>query len=241
MNKQAITILVTIAVLVVIAIAAMTFRSETVSEPTPQEEGASMETTQMEGDEPSAMMELEPIENGSYTVNPEESTVEWEGRKTLVNNYHDRGTIQVASGDFHIANGEVTGGTVTFDMNSIATTYVTMGSGEENLDRHLKSPDFFDVETHPTATFAVIGSEPGRQEGVVNVRGNLTIKGTTAETVIPVQLGMKEGNAIVTGSVDVDRTVYDVRFGSDKFFDNLADNVIDDFFTLEFTLAGSAE
>ena len=242
MNKQTITILAIVAVVVVIAIAALTFRNQTIAEPTVSPENNIVtEGDVMEGDvmeENDTMpMQQDPIENGAYTVQPSDSTVEWEGRKTLIANYADSGTINVESGSFNVANGTVSGGTITLDMASIETTYVTMTAlGTAGLTKHLKSPDFFDVEEYPTATFAVIGSEAGEAEGTLNVRGNLTIKGHTEAVTIPVKIGMENGRAVVMGSIEVDRTLFDVRFGSGKFSDDLADNVIDDMFSLTFTL-----
>jgi len=40
----------------------------------------------------------------------------------------------------------------------------------------------------------------------------------------------------ITGDLEIDRTVYDVTFGSDKFFDDLGDKVIDDMVQLVISL-----
>ena len=45
---------------------------------------------------------------------------------------------------------------------------------------------------------------------------------------------MESGNAMIAGIADVNRATWNVRFGSESFFDNLGDNVINDIFTLEF-------
>jgi len=36
--------------------------------------------------------------------------------------------------------------------------------------------------------------------------------------------------------IDIDRTLFDVRYGSTNFFDNIADRAINDIFTLDYGL-----
>ena len=58
---------------------------------------------------------------------------------------------------------------------------VAAGSLDTRLaarDRHLRSPDFFDVEQHPRITFSATDVETGA-DGTVDVRGHLRIRGVT--------------------------------------------------------------
>lgn len=239
MNKQTGTILIILGVIGIVAVAALAFRNPTISEPTLTPEEQAMQQTPEEQNDMNAQMDV--VENGSYAVDPDQSTVNWEGRKTLIANYKDTGTLRVASGNFTVENDLVTEGTITFDMTSLKAES-TSGPGDvAKLESHLKTADFFDVENHSTATFTVTRAEPGAGEGALTVHGDLTIKGITHPIAIPVQLGSVNGRAVAAGSVEVDRTKYDVRYGSDQFFDNLANNVIDDSFTLRFTLVANAQ
>ncbi|MDP3962317.1 MAG: YceI family protein [bacterium] len=171
------------------------------------------------------------ITDGTYTVSS--STIVWSGKKTLISGYVDSGMVEVKSGSFTVAGGAVTSGAMVVDMNTIAVSGTGRGSGESQLEKHLKSKDFFDVAVFPESRLVINGME----EGMVN--GDLTIKGITKPVQFPVMVE-EEGNAVkVTGVLTVDRTVYDVRFGSSKFFDDLADNVIDDMFALEFEIVGT--
>jgi polyisoprenoid-binding protein YceI len=63
----------------------------------------------------------------------------------------------------------------TIDVTSITTH-------EEHRDKHLKSPDFFDVEKYPTITFKSTSIEPG-SDGF-KIHGDLTIHGTTKPVVL---------------------------------------------------------
>lgn len=59
----------------------------------------------------------------------------------------------------------------TIDATSIDT-------GVEDRDAHLRSPDFFDVENHPTLEFRSTAIEP-RGEGEYEMTGQLTMLGKT--------------------------------------------------------------
>ncbi len=175
------------------------------------------------------------LKDGNYVVVKEESSVQWEGRKTLVANYTDSGTLALESGSFVVQNGAVGQGTVVFDMSSITALSTGKGDGQDKLSEHLKSADFFDVAKFPTAELKV--KDATSSDGVnFVIRGDLTVKGKTNAVEIPATLTNKDGKLQVQGVISLDRTLWDVRYGSDKFFDNLANNVIDDMFTVLFTL-----
>lgn len=171
------------------------------------------------------------ITDGTYTVSS--STLVWSGKKTLISGYVDSGTVKVKNGSFMIANGAVASGTLVVDLNTIAAGVTGSSGGQSQLEKHLKSKDFFDVAKFPESKLVI-----NRSEGGV-VYGDLTIKGITKPVQFPVMIE-EEGNMVkVKGVLTVDRTMFDVRFGSSKFFDNLADNVIDDMFAIEFEVVGT--
>jgi polyisoprenoid-binding protein YceI len=84
------------------------------------------------------------------------------------------GTIQVPDGDFSKATVSV-----AIDASSIDT-------GVADRDKHLKSADFFDVETHPELRFIGKRVQP-RSGAEIDVVGDLTIKGITREVILRVE------------------------------------------------------
>ena len=116
-------------------------------------------------------------------------------------------------------------------MTSITNTDLTDEGYNQKLVGHLNSDDFFGVEKHPNAKLE-IKKATSFSNGKASVNANLTIKGKTESVLFDV-LKTDRG---YTAKIDVDRSKFDVRYGSDSFFDNLGDNVIDDIFTLDITL-----
>jgi polyisoprenoid-binding protein YceI len=85
-------------------------------------------------------------------------------------------------------------GTIVYDAAkpaeaSVEFTVQASSIDTQNGDRdnHLRSPDFFDVEKHPTWTFKSTGVKPAG-EGKLNVTGDLTIHGMTKKVTIPVAI-----------------------------------------------------
>ena len=73
------------------------------------------------------------------------------------------------------------------------------------------------------------------------VVADLTIKGITNKVEFPVELSIDESGMLkATAKIKVDRTKYDVRYGSDSFFDNLGDKAINNEIEFEVQLIGEA-
>ena len=161
------------------------------------------------------------------TVNVEESTITWLGKK--VTGQH-QGTIALKSGMLKFDENTLVGGNFVIDMTSIANTDL-QGGGKAKLEGHLKSNDFFGVEKHPTATLQITKAE--KQSGnTYAVTGSLSIKGITN----PIAFNMDVNENTATAAVKVDRTKYDIKYGSASFFDGLKDKAIYDDFDLNVTL-----
>ena len=159
-------------------------------------------------------------------VNIENSKVIWKGYK--VTGQHE-GTISLKSGTLTFDNETLTGGSFVMDMTSINTTDLE-GEYKGKLDGHLKSADFFGVEKYPTATLEFINVSG--KDGSYKIKANLTIK----ETTKAVEFSMTIKNNIATANLEVDRTEYDIKYGSSSFFDDLKDKAIYDNFDLNITL-----
>ena len=161
-------------------------------------------------------------------VNAEKSSIEWLGKK--IGGKHD-GFIQLKSGSFELEGEQIVAGNFVVDMTSITNTDLKDEGRNQRLVGHLKSDDFFGVETFPTASFEVVQSSKF-ENGKATLTGDITIKDKTERISFEVVRSDKEYAA----NVEIDRSKFDVRYGSKSFFNNLGDNAIDDIFTLKIKL-----
>ena len=160
-------------------------------------------------------------------VNVKSSTITWVGKK--VTGKHT-GTINLKDGFFEMEGDAITGGTFVIDMSSIACTDLE-GESKGQLEGHLKSDDFFGVEKFPTAKLVI--TKAVKEGNTYKVTGDLTIK----ETTEPVTFELEKAGNTLTTTLTIDRSKYNVRYGSGSFFDNLGDKTIYDDFTLDINLS----
>lgn len=155
------------------------------------------------------------------------STISWVGKK--VTGQHN-GTVNLKDGALVFAGKKLTGGTFTVDMTSMTATDLS-GEYQGKLNGHLKSEDFFGTEKFPTSTlfFKTIAN---KATDVYTITADLTIKGKTN----PVTFDMTVNANTASTKFNVNRTKYDIKYGSGSFFDNLGDKAIADEFELAVTL-----
>ena len=170
-----------------------------------------------------------------FGVNSEESKVKWLGKKVTGEHF---GTIEIANGDLEFDGDKLTGGSFEIDMKSIKNDDLENEEYNQKLVGHLKSDDFFGVEKYPTAKF-VISDVKQKSATKYHVVGDITIKATTKSIEFPVEISLSGSKAVASASITIDRSEFDVRYGSGSFFDGLGDKMIYDDFVLDVSLVAS--
>lgn len=163
-------------------------------------------------------------------VNTEVSSVKWVGKK--VAGEHS-GTVQIKDGFLTTKKGKVNGGEITIDMSTIIVTDME-GEWKQKLEGHLNSPDFFDVANHKEATLKI------KKVDGEKITGDLTIKGITKEISFQSSIKLDSGKLVAVADIKIDRTEFDIKYGSGKFFEGLGDKMIDDEFVLTIKLAANS-
>ena len=157
----------------------------------------------------------------------EKTKLLWLGEK--VTGQHN-GTINLKSGWLNWQDNKIVSGEFLIDMASLKDA-----DGSANLEGHLKSDDFFGVEKFPTAKLVLTGST-AFDKGTGVVKGTLTIKDMTNPVEFKSTMQKKDDGVWFFANIVVDRTKYNVRYGSGSFFDNLGDKTIYDEFKLKVNL-----
>lgn len=155
------------------------------------------------------------------------SNIKWVGKK--VTGSHD-GTVNFKEGSLTWKGKKLTGGSFVVDMNSINVTDLKAGEGKEKLEGHLKNDDFFGTDKFPTGALKFT-KVTEKSAGVYAVTADLTLKGVTK----PVTFDLKTAGKTATANFSIDRTKYDIRYGSNSFF-NLGDKAINDEFDVAVSL-----
>jgi len=155
-----------------------------------------------------------------FTIDTRESIVAWTGSGV---HGKQNGSVYISKGELMIENGQLMGGTIEVDMNTIENKH----GRDNNLIKHLKDPDFFDVKKFPISTIAITKITTVNGENKT-VTGNIKIKGITHPVTFPARVKVNGGIVKADAEFVIDRTKWDVRYRSGKFYDNLADQTISD-------------
>jgi polyisoprenoid-binding protein YceI len=170
---------------------------------------------------------------GKWKVDTKTSIAKWEGKK-LAGSHH--GELKLKSGALEVKDNKLVGGEVVIDMTTLKN-YDQEGDMNARLVNHLKSDDFFSVEKNPTSTFKITKVE--EKDGKTMVTGDLTIKGITKPNTFPAEVAIDGKKLTAKGDMTVDRTMYDIKFRSLKFFSNIGDKVIKDDFIVSFDITAN--
>ncbi len=175
-------------------------------------------------------------DNGKYVVNAGESNLIWKAEK--VTGKHD-GVVKISGGEVSVREGKLASGSFVIDMTSIVVSDIKDANMNGKLLGHLKSEDFFAVEKYKASTFVVTAVTPGSQSGSYNVKGNLTIKGITNAIEFPAAVIVDAKTLKATATITIDRTKFDIRYGSKSFFEGIGDKAIYDNFTMDLQLVAN--
>ena len=165
------------------------------------------------------------LSSGDYVMDNDNSSIKWTGRELSTKSHY--GSLQMKNGSLTVNTDGTVNGIIKIDMTTIDCEDL-QGRSKASLERHLRSDDFFSVESHPIATLT-FKSEGGIGAGnKLAFNGDLEIKGISHP--ISFESEVKNVDPKVTALVDMtfDRSKYNVRFRSGTFFQNLGDKLIYD-------------
>jgi polyisoprenoid-binding protein YceI len=172
----------------------------------------------------------------TFKVDAAKSMLSWEGKK--VTGQHN-GNVKVKDGMLTVDGGKLTGGMFTIDMASMTNLDLTDKGYNDKLMGHLKSEDFFNVAKFPTSTFKITKVTPGASANLYTITGDMTIKGITNAVSFPATVKMNATMIEAEGKATLDRTKYDIRYGSKSFFENIGDKAIYDEFVIGLKLVAA--
>ena len=177
-----------------------------------------------------AALEPAPSLSGSFQLDIKKSMIKWTGAN--LSNSH-MGTLHFAEGVFQLRQVEIEDARFQIDMKSLACDDIQDAKTNQMLIDHLSSEDFFDVTKYPTAEFRLTAAKmlsPGTP-GSPNyeMSGRLRLKGVTDRVTFVAVVGQPGPNTIAgQAHLELDRTRWDVQYGSGKFFAFLGQHLVND-------------
>ena len=161
------------------------------------------------------------------TVNVDKSFVKWTGKEITTKTHF--GKLKISSGSITVDDNGVLG-EVNVNMESLVVEDL-QGEWGKKLEGHLKSDDFFSVDKFKESSIKTTSSTK-KSDNSYEVQGVLTIKGISH----PITFDVDINGDVINTNLTFDRSLYDVRFRSGSFFENLGDKLIVDDIDLEVTL-----
>lgn len=172
------------------------------------------------------------LPKGEYQIDKTKSVVRWIGRTPV--KFHD-GTIDIQEGNFFVDDNGILNGNIIIDMESINCTDLS-GGGKKSLEEHLMNDDFFSVNKFKTSKIN-ISSEMKPNNGLIDFKGNLEIKNISNPISFKSSINKTpEGKYTASSKLTFDRSMYNVKYKSKSFFDDLGDKFINDDIEIELEI-----
>ena len=162
-------------------------------------------------------------EAGTYSLLIDDSELSWIGTELSTKTH--TGTIDFTDGTIVVDSDNTISGNIKINMSTINVTDL-QGRSKEMLERHLRSSDFFEVESYSEAKFSFISKSFDKLSNQISFVGDLTIKDITNPISFNATLLETSPFLKAKAVLSFDRSKYNVRFRSGNFFENLGDKLI---------------
>jgi len=193
-------------------------------------EGAAVDET----DDPQTQIKLE---DRTYTIEPEESVIVWTGRNPNTTHF---GNIRISSGELQVQDSCITG-IFNIDMHSITNTNLEGNELQPVLIAHLKSDDFFHVEQFPSSTFQIYSGWPVEEPYITSpnfeIQGAFELRSVEAEQSFMATVARTADDGLsFEAHFDLDRTRWNIIYGSTRFFEYLGMHVVFDLISIQMRI-----
>ena len=165
----------------------------------------------------------------TFTLNPDNTVLRWTAEKVTGTHW---GYVKVESGSVMVKGKKILTGECIVDMSTITVMDMKDSPYGIKLENHLRSTDFFDTENHSRASLKI--KSVSYKQGSVDLTGDLTIKGKSHPVEFSAVLKFSDKGATAKGQIKIDRTLYDIKYRSGKFYPDIGDKMIYDVFKLDF-------
>jgi polyisoprenoid-binding protein YceI len=146
------------------------------------------------------------VEGDKISLTPENTSIEFIGNHTGDDPKPRHGSFQQFAGTA-VVDGALKAVTVDIETASLTTEI-------EDLTKHLKNTDFFDVNQYPQARFESTEIKDNG-DGTVEITGDLTLLDSTQSVTFPASVSTESGLTL-KAEFEIDRTRWGMDYGLDK-------------------------
>lgn len=188
-------------------------------------------------DDPQTLLKLE---DRLYRVDTSKSIIKWTGRNANSSHFGD---IGIATGEIAVKEGNITG-TFNINMNTITNHDLEGDELQPVLIAHLKTDDFFLTKLFPTAKFTILSSKPFDKPFLTapnyEFKGTLELRGVKAEQNFMATVTRTAENGLAAEAhFDIDRTKWNIIYGSTRFFEHLGMHLVFDIISIQVRIIAS--
>ncbi len=185
-------------------------------------------------DDPQTLLKLE---DRSYGIDTEQSTLQWTGRNAYSSHF---GNIKISRGELAVKGQNITG---SFDIDMESMTNINLEGDESQpvLIAHLKSDDFFLTRLFPKATIKILEAAPVKEPFATlpnyEIKGQLKLRGVDAQQDFRATVALSpEKMLLIEAHFDMDRTRWNIIYGSARFFEHLGMHQVFDLITIDMRI-----
>lgn len=194
----------------------------------------------LEGEDPDVLdevVDLPELRDRIYKVNSEISSIGWIGRNPNIKHW---GVVDISGGEVSVKNGNIAG-KCEIDMKTIRNINLEGDPLQTVLTGHLMSDDFFFVKLFPKAIFYINSAKalenPTQSSPNFIVEGILELRGIKKELIFPATVNITEdGDVLIEAHFDIDRTQWNIIYGSSRFFQHLGMHLVYDLISIELRI-----
>ncbi len=195
-----------------------------------------------EANDETSTVSTETPKGTPYQIDAPRCELKWTGYKRTNAHY---GAVPISNGIIYVDGDLLVGGSVELNMSELTVLDVE-GEKRAEIEGHLKGTEagqedhFFNVQKYPTATFTILSSDKLENDplGTHQINGALTIKGITNPVSFKAVVDMSSGVAFkaIAEPFVIDRSLWNIKYKSKSFYDDLKDNFIKDEIRFELTI-----
>jgi rhodanese-related sulfurtransferase/polyisoprenoid-binding protein YceI len=185
-------------------------------------------------DESDDSQTLLKLDDRTYTVDTQKSLIEWKGRNPNSSHF---GNVKIAAGNLTVKSGIITG-KFDIDMNSITNINLEGDELQPVLLAHIKSDDFFLTHLFPTAGYEIHSAAPIAEPFLTvqnyAINGTLELRGVKArQDFMATVTRTPESGLSAEAHFDMDRTRWNIIYGSARFFEHLGMHLVFDLISIQ--------